>query len=569
LVLNTFLPSGPAFKFYGTAKDTVLTWDWQFGDSAFSSEQNPSHTYDISYEHKNIQVCLTTSSPDNCTSTICKTIYWGGPVTDSCKANFDYSVSYPKCGDSLAMDSAKCLGASPVCSFYDYSSTNFASWYWNFGDGSYSTLRNPVHTYNTMGYATTYRVEFLGISASGCSDTIIKDVVIQGQTPPHTCAANFTYYLDSVSSKPFAYKFYDSSLGNIVTWNWNFGDGTFSNAKNPKHVFQVSLKDSIVVCLTVFSNDGCSDSRWIVLRDGTTQGYSLSGNVYTGHVPLTSGIVIAYLEQNNVYMPTGVAIVKTDGRYQINDQVSGNYIVYAIPNTTLPGKYFPTYYVDNLSWTKANVIDVNSNIFSLDIDLIKTYDSWSGVGIIKGHVNYYVNSADSGKLVLTSSMNLPVILSTGDGTDLTSTYADKQGNFEFDGLYFGSYLIRPELPNLKSTFSYQLNLSQESPLADNVQLTINSSEIVTGIPGTIIAKDAIEMNYLPHSQEIRIRTTQRAASILHIQVINSVGQIRQVNEIKMGASDEKTMSIQNLSRGFYIVRAVSENKTLSTYKLIK
>ncbi len=43
----------------------------------------------------------------------------------------------------------------------------------------------------------------------------------------------------------------------IVSWNWNFGDGSSSNQQNPVHVFPG--QDEYVVCLTITTANNCSD----------------------------------------------------------------------------------------------------------------------------------------------------------------------------------------------------------------------------------------------------------------------------------------------------------------------
>jgi gliding motility-associated-like protein len=55
------------------------------------------------------------------------------------------------------------------------SSTGGTSWFWDFGDGSTSTLQNPSHQYNGAG---TYTVMQVVTSASGCIDTIFITVVV-------------------------------------------------------------------------------------------------------------------------------------------------------------------------------------------------------------------------------------------------------------------------------------------------------------------------------------------------------------------------------------------------------
>ncbi len=66
-------------------------------------------------------------------------------------------------------------GAAPLTvHFTDTSGGNPTAWHWDFGDGSSSTLRNPVYTYNTPG---TYTVT-LTVTDGAQSDTMSGDVVV-------------------------------------------------------------------------------------------------------------------------------------------------------------------------------------------------------------------------------------------------------------------------------------------------------------------------------------------------------------------------------------------------------
>jgi PKD repeat protein len=66
-------------------------------------------------------------------------------------------------------------GAAPLTvHFTDKSASNPTGWQWDFGDGSYSTLQNPVYTYNTPGRYTVT----LTVTDGAQSDTISADIVV-------------------------------------------------------------------------------------------------------------------------------------------------------------------------------------------------------------------------------------------------------------------------------------------------------------------------------------------------------------------------------------------------------
>ncbi len=55
-------------------------------------------------------------------------------------------------------------------------STGGITWYWDFGDGTTSTVENPIHTYPNAG---TYIITQIVTGPSGCADTVTKVIVIR------------------------------------------------------------------------------------------------------------------------------------------------------------------------------------------------------------------------------------------------------------------------------------------------------------------------------------------------------------------------------------------------------
>ncbi len=79
-------------------------------------------------------------------------------------------------------------------------------------------------------------------SAYGSGNFYInKDTVFSG----NTCYAFFDYFENSVN--PLNYQFIDLSTGNINTWEWDFGDGTYSYLSNPEHTYS-ELGEFLFAC---------------------------------------------------------------------------------------------------------------------------------------------------------------------------------------------------------------------------------------------------------------------------------------------------------------------------------
>ena len=123
-------------------------------------------------------------------------------------------------------------------SFSDQSSFSnpIISWEWNFGDGQNSSKPNPTHQYLSAG---DYVVKLTVIDNIGNLSnfidtlTLVDNINIQSTT-------NFNYSM-LTGTALYTYNFKDRSFAindTIVSWNWNFGDGSaIETTKNTTHTF--------------------------------------------------------------------------------------------------------------------------------------------------------------------------------------------------------------------------------------------------------------------------------------------------------------------------------------------
>jgi PKD repeat protein len=197
-------------QFTDNSTNTPTSWLWNFGDNTTSTLKNPSHIYQNAGTYS---VTLTVTNNVN-SSTLTKTNYI--TVSQNLISNFT---------------SDKISGNGPTTiNFTDLSTGSPTSWLWNFGDGTMSTVKNPVKTYNNKG---TYNVS-LKVTNNTTTNTLTKTRYITITTnPPVT---NFTGNPVS-GTHPLNVTFTDTSTNNPIRWSWNFGDNTTSNLKNPFHVY--------------------------------------------------------------------------------------------------------------------------------------------------------------------------------------------------------------------------------------------------------------------------------------------------------------------------------------------
>ena len=145
-------------------------------------------------------------------------------------------ITYDGCTLPVAGFTATTSGLTSV--FTD-ASVNAQSWQWDFGDGSSSTIQNPVHTFSAQGkHHVCLTVQ------DSCGSNTFCDTVTTICIPPIT-----TWYYSSHGSYV---EFFDTTAG-ATSWFWNFGDEYTDTVKNPFH--QYEYEGIYHVCLTV--HDSC------------------------------------------------------------------------------------------------------------------------------------------------------------------------------------------------------------------------------------------------------------------------------------------------------------------------
>ena len=263
------------------------SWDWDFGDSGFSSTQHPSHEY--------------TNAGDYTVSVAA--------------ANAHGQDTETKPGYISVTDSNCHVAAIDIVGYYN-SKGNPGS------RGYYAEATMTVHDQNgaLLSGATVAVDWYDGIGGKG-SGTTDGDGQVTIASPMNRWGGNFQCCVSNVSlpgypyrpdlnvedcdslyvGKPFmdftasptsggsplTVQFTDLSVG-ATSWDWDFGDGTGSAAQNPTHQY-VSVGD-YTVSLTV-SNSAGADSGdredYIVVSGGPQPPVAnFSGNPTNGEAPL-------------------------------------------------------------------------------------------------------------------------------------------------------------------------------------------------------------------------------------------------------------------------------------------
>lgn len=146
-------------------------------------------------------------------------------------------------------------GVPLTVTFNDLSTNNPTSWLWNFGDpvNTTSVLQNPTHIYSLPG---NYSVELTATNSAGSNKTVRQGYIFTY----YPAVADFTGTPTSGSYglSGLTVQFSDQSTGGVSSWDWDFGDGSYSEYnthQNPGHTYAMGLYSVNLSVANTFSSD--------------------------------------------------------------------------------------------------------------------------------------------------------------------------------------------------------------------------------------------------------------------------------------------------------------------------
>ena len=176
-LLMTPLPSA-VFNFYYKSYPEATEWYWDFGDGTTSNEPKPTHIYIKPVMNDSMKVmynpfrtvCLTVKTAGECKTSSCQTIqiFDYNPEPEKCPVYFKYYQP----NDIISIPEVV-----PI-KLVDESPGEAVSWLWWFEDGTTSTEKEPLKTFNI--FQPEHKVCLTVTFADSCINTYCAPVYING-----------------------------------------------------------------------------------------------------------------------------------------------------------------------------------------------------------------------------------------------------------------------------------------------------------------------------------------------------------------------------------------------------
>ena len=156
---------------------------------------------------------------------------------DTVNADFIYGLKYGCQRDTV--------------NYFHNGANEVNSWKWSFDNLRTSTLQSPSILYSSFGLKQAQLIVSNGV----CRDTSTQTIFLDNELKAGFEATNVVCPGDLATFK-------DTSTGNIVSWNWNFGNGNSSNLHSPplQTYLPPSVTTIVIAQLIVTNNLGCTSS---------------------------------------------------------------------------------------------------------------------------------------------------------------------------------------------------------------------------------------------------------------------------------------------------------------------
>lgn len=208
----SLIPPGGSVYFYNYTSETggYATYEWDLGDNTISTEYSPSKEYPLKGLYT---VKLLVKDNNGC--------------TDSARRQI--KVSSVSAGFTVRTEFVNNSGCPPMIARFTNTSVNYSSVYWDFGDGSFSTITNPSHTYT---YAGKYKVKLKVKGDADTEDEYIAEVEVKGPYATIATSSNGGCLTQEIAFKV--------SAKAAVNFAWDFTDGIVLETKDSviKHTFK-------------------------------------------------------------------------------------------------------------------------------------------------------------------------------------------------------------------------------------------------------------------------------------------------------------------------------------------
>jgi gliding motility-associated-like protein len=225
-----YCPSAP-LQFVDTSTGLKLTYNWDFGDGGTSTLQNPTHSYAANNSYT---IKLVVTDTVGCRDSATKASY--------------VNIRPPTAAFDIVDTSGICL---PLLTSFTFKGTDYASFNWDFGDGTSTTAQSPSHFYNDYGIFTPTLVL---TGPGGCVDSAQATVSLYNPRASTQIVADPTKACNSLTVN------FDVTAPPGFKYEFDFGDGSSDSTGQANLTHFYPSPGNFSPALTIIDEFGCQST---------------------------------------------------------------------------------------------------------------------------------------------------------------------------------------------------------------------------------------------------------------------------------------------------------------------
>jgi len=415
LVADVFTPNQPPIAYFVPTMDNmtatvnaagssdpdghIVDYMWDWGDLTTGNGIIAVHTYEVAGDYT---ITLVVTDNQGATGDTTRLVTAVEPSNQKPVAAFTYLTN----GLEVSVNAADSKDPDGTIESYD----------WDFGDGATATGVTATHTYSAEG---TYTITLVVTDDDGATGTTSKDVYVKPVVDEFP-VARFTWTASNLVVD------FDASTSSddhgIVSWDWDFGDGSTGSGEKVSHTFAApnTYPVTLTVTDTIDQTNSVTHDVVVTIKQAPVAAFTPTMTWMTVSVDAQAssdedGYIVTYawlwgdgatgdgVKATHVYALKGfydITLTVTD-----NDGLKGTLTkqVEAIPEPIPPTASFTWTAVDRLvSFDASTSTDPDSTIVSYAWDF---GDSTTGTGMKPTH-EYSADGTYSVKLTVTDSQTL-------------------------------------------------------------------------------------------------------------------------------------------------------------------
>ena len=372
-----------------------------------------------------------------------------------------------------------------------------------------------------------------------------------------------------------------------LVWH-SLGDGQFDNPLELNAVYYSGEQDKangyVELVLEAWSPCGSATDT---IRFDLYEEFSLEGRTMSNGLPCADIQLLAVSFSDDNPFVSGFYRTRSDadGHFEFDALLPDTYILYAFPDT-LEIQLGGAYYLGDYQWNESNMIEVDGNVYDVDIELPTLLQGFAmGRGSISGVFDFPETSFRAGdfycqpwlrelgdeEYCLGGLSNVGVLLLDEAMLHVLGfALTDARGTFHFNSLPFGTYHVMADLPRYGRGMVEEITLSPLQPSVTDLHLYINSLGKVAMYHVQSIPDDAM-LSVFPNPVDSHLMISGlQSLGNYSITIMDALGNVvfNATNE-QADLLGQVKIEVETWTKGVYFLQAVgcSDNRVGKFIKL--